>query len=309
VGFALFFYEKSLSHRRMTEPAPLKIPRTIEVAIENMPSISPIFNKIKEMARKIEVPPADIVKVIMTDPVLTAKVIKLVNSSFYSLKEPVHSLAEAVLFLGINTVKNLAMSSAVLERIMVGKNSLGIDPREFWRHCLATAVGTRMLAKIQGVPSNDLEVYFLAGLLHDLGKVIFIQAMPDVYERALTDCREKSISLFLCETERMGASHGQVGGLLARKWKLETVLIEAIELHHQPESLESSNHVLKMVILANNFCKQAGLGGAGNSIIESWIPELIQKESIDPTAIPSIIERLPAELQRAADFLGIAAPK
>jgi putative nucleotidyltransferase with HDIG domain len=291
----------------MPESPEVQIPKQIEQAIDGMPSISPVFNKLKAMAQDMNTGAGEMVKVIMTDPVLSAKVIKLVNSAFYGLKSPINSLAEAVLFLGVNTVKNLAMSTAVMEKILLDKKEkdISIDPREFWRHCLGTAVATRMLAKVKGVAMADLEAYFLGGLLHDLGKVVFIQAAPKIYQKALDDTKEKSQILFEAEMFRFGCSHTHVGALLARKWRLEPHMIETIERHHDPTAIASDNQILRLVMLANNLCKQSKLGEAGDTLTESWLEDLTGKLALDPVSIEPVMQQLPTELQKAAEFLGI----
>lgn len=295
----------------MSETPEVHIPKQIELAIDVMPSISPVFNKLKEMAHDMNTGAGEIVKVIMTDPVLSAKVIKLVNSAFYGLKNPINSLAEAVLFLGVNTVKNLAMSTAVMEKIMLDKKEkdISIDPREFWRHCLGTAVATRMLAKVKGVAMGDLEAYFLGGLLHDLGKVVFIQAAPKIYQKALEDTKEKSQLLHDAEMYRFGCNHTHIGALLARKWRLEPNLVETIERHHDPTAISSDNQILKLVMLANNLCKQTKLGEAGETMTEPWLEDLTGKLALDPVSIEPVMEKLPAELQKAAEFLGVQGMK
>ena len=107
-----------------------EIPKEVEMAIEKMPPISPIIGKVNQIAHEIETSPKELVKIIMLDPVLTGKVIKLVNSSFYGVAERVQSLPQAVILLGVNTVKNLAVSTALLGTISVKKKSL----RWIWKN-------------------------------------------------------------------------------------------------------------------------------------------------------------------------------
>lgn len=151
-----------------------EIPKEVEMAIEKMPPISPIIGKVNQIAHEIETSPKELVKIIMLDPVLTGKVIKLVNSSFYGVAERVQSLPQAVILLGVNTVKNLAVSTALLGTISVKKKKSPLDLEEFWKHCLASAVGCKLLGKALNVPNEEMGRYFVAGLLHDIGKILFI---------------------------------------------------------------------------------------------------------------------------------------
>ncbi len=296
----------SLSFARMSGET--GVAQKIDQAIEKMPSISPVFNKLTEMARNLETDSREMVKVIMLDPVLTAKVIKLVNSAFYGLKNPVHSLADAILFLGVNTVKNLAMSTAVMDKILVNQKDAPLDPEAFWKHCLATAVGSKMLARITHIESIDQEIYFLAGLLHDLGKVLFIQAVPDLYRVVIQRNREKQQAIYLDEREELGVSHAQAGGVLARKWKMDQLLVEVMECHHEPEAANSDNPILKLVVVANNLCKQNGLSG-GDPCIDPAAEVILQSLGLESGVLQPIIDQLPQELEKAAQFLGIQSQK
>jgi putative nucleotidyltransferase with HDIG domain len=275
---------------------------SIEQAIEEMPMISPIVNKLAEMAHDLQASSNELVKIIMIDPVLTAKVIKLVNSAFYGLPEQVQSLGQAVLLLGVNTVKNLAMCTAVLDKVVV-RGKLPLEPEIFWRHCLATAVACRMLAKVQGVAPNERERYFLAGLLHDVGKVVLMKALAEKYQHALEESRLFGVSLYFSELAHFGFSHTDTGALLARKWKLDASLVEVIECHHRYDALKSQNHVMKIVVVANNLCKRSKIGAGGNPVVEEWMDDLAEKLKIDPAAFPPIMDQLPAELEKAVQFL------
>jgi len=281
------------------------IAEKIDQAIEKMPSISPIFNKLTEMARNLETDSREMVKVIMLDPVLTAKVIRVVNSAFYGLKSPVNSLVDAILFLGVNTVKNLAMSTAVLEKILVSGKNPPLDPDAFWKHCLGAAVASKMLARAKNVPVPEQELYFLAGLLHDLGKVLFIQAVPDLYRNIIQQSQAEGTPLHQMEQKGLGVSHAQAGGALARKWKMNDLMIEVIERHHEPDSIASDNAMLKLVIVANNLCKQSGLAG-GDALLDAHAAVILESLALDSSESDTIMGRLPQELEKAAQFLGIS---
>lgn len=289
----------------MTESAAFKVPAQIEQAIEETPAISPIFNKLAEMAGDMEVEPIELVKLIMIDPVLSGKVIKLVNSAYYGLTQQVTSLAQAVVMLGMNTVKNLAMYTAVLDKVFISQKGAPLDPKAFWYHCISTAVACKMLAKAQEVPPEELETYFLAGLLHDLGKVLFIKGEPEAYQKVLEDSKTRNIPLHMAEQERFGFTHNQIGGILARKWKLDSRMLEVIENHHQQQgAVAPENEFLMRVILANNLCKQAGLGQSGNSIVEDYSP-LMKMLQVEPETLEEITGKLPTELEKAMKFLKI----
>lgn len=281
------------------------IPRSIQVAIEEMPAISPIVGKLRQIAGQLDSSPRDLVHVILLDPVLTGKVIRLVNSAFYGLSHRVQSLASAVVLLGVNTVRNLAISTAVVGAIRIEEKHTAIAPQVFWRHSLATAVMARLLAAEQGVDTKDRETYFVAGLLHDLGKVVLMKAEPEQYESVVKDADRHGVTLRFSEWAYFGFGHTKVGGLLARKWRLDEPLIEVIERHHDDRWVERGHDLLTVVTVANDLSKRVGFPG-GNSIREEFGKRRLGDLGIDAEVVEGLLERLPSELRRAEEFLRIA---
>jgi len=277
----------------------------IEQAIDQMPSISPIVGKLRELARNLETSPKELVKTIMLDPVVTGKVIRLVNSSFYGLSYQITSLPQAVVLLGVNTVKNMAMSTAILGSAFLKEKSSPLDPQDFWRHSLAVAVASKMLAIKHGVNSKEVEIYFVAGLLHDIGKVLYIKSEPTCYEIALKESRRLEVALNFSELAHFGCSHAEAGGLLASKWRLDPDLMQVIERHHHTRPKGLDNPLLVMVVIANNLCKRAGFGHAGNPVVEELGDELVAKMAFSPDVLEEVESALPKQLERAAEFLNL----
>ncbi|HPA73891.1 MAG TPA: HDOD domain-containing protein, partial [Spirochaetota bacterium] len=143
----------------------------VKESIDRMPSLSPVIHKINEVANNVRSSAQDLTDVIQFDPVLTAKVIRMVNSAYFGLPQEVKSLKQAVVMLGINTIKNVAISSAFLGKAYL-KGSTVLDGEEFWRHSLGVAVAAKMIAKRLGVEEKFIEEYFIAGLIHDIGKIL-----------------------------------------------------------------------------------------------------------------------------------------
>ena len=280
------------------------VPRDLVQAAEDMPTISPVLGKINKISREMETSPRELIKIIMLDPILTGKVIRLVNSSFYGLTQKVQSLAQAVVYLGVNTVKNVAISTALLSTVVIKEKNSPLNPEAFWQHCLATAVGAKLLAKNLGMAPDKLEMFFVSGLLHDVGKILFIKAAPDRYCKALDESRRLGVSLAFAELAHFGCCHTQAGGVLARKWKLDTFLVDVIERHHSlPEKKKGS--VNEVVAVANNLSKESQAGVSGNCVVEEMAGDIVQRLHISQSVTSRLTEQLPAELEKAAEFLNL----
>jgi putative nucleotidyltransferase with HDIG domain len=278
----------------------------IDRAIEEMPMISPVVNKLAEMARDLETAPRDIVKVIMIDPVLSGKVIKLVNSSFFGMKEKIQSLAQAVILLGVNTVKNMAMTTAVLDQFFVQSKQAPIQPEEFWKHCLATALVSKMIARQNQVPQSEEEAYFLAGLLHDLGKVVLVKSIPQIYAKCITESREQDVSLTFSERAHLGRTHNEVGAILAEKWRLDPAMQLVIANHHAEQGVPQEAMV-RTVMVANNIVKSFQAGDGGDPVYEEMASDFMPELRIDEAFLGETRDKLPEELQKAVQFLKAAA--
>ena len=205
-------------------PEPLVILKTY---IEKMPTFSPATAKIVQLTSNLNTPAGEIVKAIRMDPILTGKVLQLVNSAYFSLAQKVTSLNRALVYLGINTIKNLALSTAVMQTFETKNAELAELVRPVWRHSLASAVCAKMIVQLTDVPKSMVEEYFIAGLLHDIGKIILMQAFYGTsrHDGHLTLAEEK---------ERYGLTHAEIGSVILKSWHFPDALIQAVKAHHQP---------------------------------------------------------------------------
>lgn len=280
------------------------IPVEIERAVDEMPTFSPILGKVEQLSREMNTSPRDLIKVVMLDPVLTGKVIKLVNSSFYGLGQQVRSLSQAVLLLGINTVKNLAISTAMISTLFTRGKGLPLNPEAFWKHCIGTAVCCKFLARALRIPQDDQETFFVAGLIHDIGKILFIKTNPARYKKAFSESHRLGVALTFAELSHFGCDHTHVGGLLARKWKLDDTIADVIERHHDVP--ENRGAIARSVVtVSNNLCKQELIGDSGNSVIEEMAGDLSAQIGLNSDILEQAAGWLPGELNKAEAFLNL----
>ncbi len=172
--------------------------------------------------------PAALADVIATDLGLTAQVLRLVNSTFFSRRVPISSVAEASAALGVPTLKSILLSASVVDRFRE-KRCEGFDPVESWRHSLVVAMASRRLARCFFEPGQD-DLY-AAGLLHDAGVVVMAQHLPEDYAFVLQSVRDSGKPLKDVEREVFGMSHADVGYTLATRWGLPNVLGKCIRGH------------------------------------------------------------------------------
>jgi HD-like signal output (HDOD) protein len=229
--------------------------------IKRMPSLSTTVGKVMEICSRTDASPNELNKVISLDPVLTGQVLKLINSAYYSLMNKVTSLTRAITMLGMNTVKNMALSTAIIRSVSGAKKSQALPTKKFWAHSIGTGVCAKLLAKANGVPVMECEEYFVAGLLHDLGKIPFGDEYIDVLHRV----NQEQLPLIEVEREMLGVDHQEVGRLIAEKWKLSEAMTSAITFHHDVEAAPEEYRVRAAYVgLANMYANIHDLGYAGD---------------------------------------------
>ncbi|MCU7834503.1 MAG: HDOD domain-containing protein [gamma proteobacterium symbiont of Taylorina sp.] len=271
-----------------------------------MPSLSTTVTKVLEICNKPNVSPNDLNKIISLDPVLTGNVLKLINSSYYSLPHQITSLTRAIIVLGINTVKNLALTTAVLGTVKGGrKSALSMD--EFWSHSLCVGVTAKALAAELKIPVNQREEFFLSGLLHDLGKIPMSQCFPDEYTQCISICAEKQIPLHEAEDIIFGFNHQQCGTIIADKWKLSNDIISVLKYHHTPEQSEDEYKTLTLcVAIANLYANIFAMESIKDyTYNEADALNLMEQSSLSWNNISPLHETIQDAIEKASVFLKV----
>lgn len=242
------------------------------VFVDKMPAFRSSVQHLLQLAADINADSREIVQVVETDPLMTVKILKVINSPFYGLAQKISSVQRAVVHLGINTIKNMALSVAAIG-MLPEKNQAGFDTHAFLLHSLTTAALCKMLAERLKVPLQQSSDYFVAGLLHDFGKIVFAEFIPTTYQRVLYNASEQGLPLSQVETDMLGIDHSQAGKLLAQHWGLSDDLIEGIN-HHHSEHLHTS--LSDCLFAANQISKKLAFGFAGNPVVEAFPPATVK---------------------------------
>ncbi|MCK9295647.1 MAG: HDOD domain-containing protein [Desulfobulbaceae bacterium] len=215
-------------------------------------------------------------EIIADDTSLAAKVLRLANSAFYGLQKQVTTLNKAVMILGFNTVKNLALSVSIYSLFKERPGS-AIDVKGLWLHSLGSAVAAKIIT--ENIYKKLGEEAFLFGILHDVGKIAFINAMPREYEKVLVLIRDKQMPQADAETEVLGFTHQRLGSQLLDIWKFPDNIIQAVKYHHEPELKTAKldpqlKDLIRALFLGNQMTKALHLGQSTNPAREE-IPKIV----------------------------------
>ncbi len=197
-------------------------------------------------------------RIVAHDPALVTRILKVVNSAFYGLPGQIASIDRAIVLLGLNAIKNIAVAASLGQLFRGVKLSGKFTARDLWSHCIAVAVTARELAREMKLPVA--EEAFLAGMIHDIGLLVALQVWPEPLRQA---CEAAAVGGDFCTLEReiCGADHQQLGAAMTAHWKFPRVCQMVAANHHNPQTLASDQRLLPAVIyVADTMCCQKEIG-------------------------------------------------
>lgn len=247
--------------------------------IEILPSLPSVVMRVMELVSNADAQATDFENVIQQDPSLAAKVLKLVNSPFFGLRHKISSIPQAVVALGFQSLRAIVIA-AKTSRFLDGQlHQYGLEAGGLWKHSIGTAATCHLLARQKQLDAATQEIAFVGGLLHDIGKIVLAPYVADQkrdFERVLADCDG---DLVKTEEEVIGISHSEVSGRMAAKWGLDPELGSLMRDHHGARDGEEMSVTLCLVRVADDLCKQFGIGlvGGGHEpspAYASWLEAL-----------------------------------
>jgi putative nucleotidyltransferase with HDIG domain len=195
-----------------------------------------VFNKLQEAIKDPDLSFKEFDAIISADPSLTARLLKVANSSFYGLDTKVETITHALGIVGVKPLIEMALSTVMVQKASGISPDL-LDIQLFWKHNVACGLASRAIA--QSLGAGNLEAFYTAGMLHDIGSLIIYQGNPKKAREILSRCRSEKLPQSQVEEEVFGFSHARVGALIFQEWGLAPSLIEAVRYHHNPTQAEN----------------------------------------------------------------------
>lgn len=224
---------------------------------KSLPTLPVVITKLNSLADNDKASVQEMARIVNSDQVLSARILRLANSPSYGFYR-VSTISNAMILLGVNVVKSLALSSSFFE--IMEKESVGL-----WEHSLGVGVAANLIARKLGLP--ECEEIATAGLLHDIGKVIISQKCHAAEEQIRTLVRDKQLSMREAEQEVLGTDHAEVGGWLAKCWFLPDKLSEPIAFHHDVDLAVHHRVKTAVVHIADVLIKASGFGDSGDTFV------------------------------------------
>ncbi len=197
------------------------------------PSLPPLYLKVVNAINSRNASTAQIGEAISGDLAISAKILQTVNSSYYGFEEKIADIGQAVSVLGIESVKNLVLAMQVFGKLGHSADQKAIAD-QLWHHSMSVAVAAKRLALYETQDQRAGEEAYTAGLMHDIGKLVLLNAVGDEFEQARQKASQESIPVWQAENEIIGCNHAETGAYLLARWGMPAPLVEAVALHHDP---------------------------------------------------------------------------
>jgi putative nucleotidyltransferase with HDIG domain len=201
--------------------------------LRTLPSLPSLYFRIMEALASPDSSLDQVGEIIASDPSMTAKILQLVNSAFFGIARRISNPSEAVQFLGVGRVRSLVLSLHVFS-CFDQANVKNFSIEKVWKHSMSTGLVAQKIARLQKLDRNGADEAYVAGMLHDIGKVMLAASLPDQYSKAVELSVEQQIPLCDAEREVFGVTHAQVGAYLLGLWGLPISIVEAVAFHHEP---------------------------------------------------------------------------
>ena len=293
--------EKSISPSyRISKHATAKIePNQLIRDHVKLPSLPTIYVQITEAINSPNSSASDIAKVISKDTSLSARLLKIVNSTFYCFPSKIDTLSRAVTIVGTRQLITLALGMSIISVFRKIPSDL-IHMRSFWEHSLACGICARIIGSYKKIPNT--ERLFVAGLLHDIGRLILYSYVPMQAKNALIKARQDDDLLYNSEHEILGFDHSMIGGLLLKKWKLPVTLENSVKYHHSPQ--ESKDPLEPAIIhIADIMTNAISRGSSGERFVPALNPDAWKSLALSPNILPLTIKQMERQIEEITQLL------
>ena len=259
---------------------------------DNLPTLPSVATELIKMIRTSHISAGEVGKLLSEDPALTARVLGIVNSAYYGFPRQISNVTHSIVLLGFSKVRDVGVTASTIN--LFQSQTPHLDFRAFWMHSITTAIACEALART--LHSASAVDSFVAGLLHDIGKLALATCYPQAFEKAACQAHERNVLLRDAEREALGFDHAQVGRILAEQWSFSEALADAIHHHHQPSESRLGRELACLTHVADILARSVMVGSGG----DHRMPRLDDTARRELSLTRDILDRTMTEL-----FLGL----
>lgn len=269
--------------------------RQLIMTTRDLPAMPHVASKVLELSGDPNTSAVRLQQVIADDQAMAARILKIANSAMYACSRKIKTLTEAIVMLGFNSIRSLVVTSAARNLYAGSSARMGLKERLLWEHSVGVACACRLL--VQAESPHLAEEAFLAGLMHDIGKLVLNQQAAERFDEIVQTVYNENTQFADTERALLGFDHAEVGAALVGKWKLPQALEMVIANHHRPDVFSADTPLLLYLDLANQMCKQQGIGFVHDEAIDLVTSDSNRLLGMDGAAIAAVTEKLKRTLE------------
>ncbi len=269
--------------------------------VRDLPALPTVVTEILRITRDPDSSVLSLADVLARDQALTAKVLRLANSALFGFPRRIGTLSDAVVLLGFSTIRSLVLAGSAFSVMDRALDGFGLNRGALWQHGMAVAVAARHLA--QRAAPKETEEAFIAGLIHDLGKIVLDAYVSEQYQEILRLVQQESRPFSDAEREILGFEHSEVGALVGESWGLPETLVGAIRHHLWPSGDPDEARLPCLVHLGYIAALSAGVGIGIDGLAYRMDPHALERLELDPSAVEEAISAIPDALADADQLL------
>ncbi|MBL0699621.1 MAG: HDOD domain-containing protein [Desulfosarcina sp.] len=263
--------------------------------IEDLPTLPRTVLRITELVNNPRTSAQDLASVVVDDQVLTARLLRLVNSSFYGFPRKISTVTGAIVVLGFDAIRNLLLTTSILELFSNKNRKISFNREKLWDHSIGCAVGAKIIGSY--LKYERIEELFVSGILHDIGKIVEILFLPKDFTQIVSIVEKENILLFSAEERVLGYTHADIGRLLAQRWSLPAKIEAVIANHHQPDAADGFMTEAAIIHLADILCRALDIGSGGDSRIPPLNKSAWEVLELNISAIEPIMHEMETEFE------------
>lgn len=272
----------------------LKLERKDQIlAVKDLPTLPKVLDEVSRLVKDPDSSTEQMAKLIAMDQVLSAKVLKMVNSPIYGFPGRISSIHHALVLLGFNVLRGVIVSTSVMD--IMNQNMVGL-----WEHSVGCALASSTIARHVGL--KDVEDVSVAGLLHDLGKVVTAIQLPDLKTGVEAMVKAKDMTYLDAEKALMGFGHDRVNAWIADHWKLPPSIKEGMSYHHKPQLARLYPEAACCVHLGDFMVRVFEYGSGGDDNVLYLEPDALKKLKLKPADLETILDQLSEQFLEIADL-------
>jgi len=263
------------------------------LAVKDLPTLPHVLEEVTKLIENPDASSEAIAKLISTDQVLSAKVLKMVNSPIYGFPGRISSIQHALVLLGFNVIRGIIISTSVFDMMVQAMKGL-------WEHSLGCATACNLIARRAGF--EDPEEYAVAGLLHDLGKVVTAVQLPDLHKQIIETVETKQLTYFQAEKDVLGFGHDRINAWLGRHWGLPPNIREAMSRHHTPQLAEFYKPMSCVVHVGDFLVRLFEFGNSGDDQTAYLRPEALIELKFKMSDLDKIMDEMADQFLEVGDL-------